>query len=116
MGSYSPTGDLTGSQTAQLSRGLAQQDAQKGILNAPSQTAAISNAQTFGNLQQQNKQNLQQAIQTATSFLPASSAGTSGINGFNVGSGGATTQNNVLALINSFLQPGQNQATTAAAW
>jgi hypothetical protein len=113
LGSYSPTGDLTGSQTAQLSRGLAQQDAQKGILNAPSQTAAISNAQTFGNLQQQNKQNLQQAIQTATSFLPASSPGTSGINGFNIGSGGATTQNN--AGLNQFLQPGQNQATTAAA-
>lgn len=112
LGSYDPTGALTGSQTAQLSRGLAQQDAQKGILNSPSQTGAISNAMTFGNLQQQNKQNLASAIGTATSFLPSVSATGSGINGFNVGSGAATNQANAGA--GQVLQPGQNQATNAS--
>lgn len=89
--------NLNGSDTAQINRSLAQQDAQKGLLNAPSQTAAISNAVQFGNqgaaLQGQKVNTLSQAINSATSFLP-SSQGT--FNTANVATGGTagTTPSN----------------------
>lgn len=99
---------LTGSENAQVARAVAQQDAQKGILNSPSQTATVANAMQFGTALQQKQANLANAINTATSFLPSSR---SGVNTFNVGTGAATTQSNPGA--NEFLGT-QNNATNNA--
>lgn len=99
---------LTGSETAQVQRGLAQQDAQKGILASPSQTATVSNAMQFGSALQQKQQNLASAISTATSFLPSSK---SGVNTFGIGTGAATTQSNPGA--SQFLGTNNNAAGNA---
>jgi hypothetical protein len=91
-GGSNPVG-VNGSDIANINRGLAQQDAQKGLLNAPSQTAAVSNAMQFGqqgeNLQAQKTNTLSQAINSATSFLPSSQGQ---VNAFNVGTGAASNQ------------------------
>lgn len=102
-------GGLTGSETAQVQRGLAQQDAQKGITNSPSQTAAVSNAMNFGTALQAKQANLANAINTATSFLPASRTG---VNTFAVGSGQSTTQSNPGA--SQFLGVNANNAASSA--
>lgn len=84
---------LNGSDVANINRGLAQQDAQKGLLNAPSQTAAVSNALQFGNqgsaLQAQKTNTLSQALNAATAFLPSSQGQ---VNAGSVGTGASTNQ------------------------
>lgn len=84
-------GGLTGSETAQVERSNAQQDAQRGILNSPSQTATVSNAMNFGTALQNKQGLLSNAINTATSFLPASK---SGVDSFGIASGQATNSTN----------------------
>lgn len=84
---------VSGSDTANINRGLAQQDAQKGLLNAPSQTQAVSNAMQFGqqgvNLAAQKTNTLSQALNAATSFLPSSQGQ---VSAFNTGTGAASNQ------------------------
>lgn len=84
---------MNGSDMANINRGLAQQDAQKGLLNAPSQTAALSNAVQFGNqgaaLQATKTNTLSQALNAATAFLPSSQGQVSATNN---GTGNASNQ------------------------
>lgn len=78
---------LSGSERAEVERSNAQQDAQRGILNSPSQTATTQNAMNFGSALQAKRNSLANAISTATSFLPSSQGP---VNAFNVGSGAAS--------------------------
>ncbi len=84
-------GGLTSNESRQVQQSNAQQDAQRGILNSPSQTATVSNAMNYGSALQQKQANLAGAIQSATNFLQPSQ---SGISAFNIGTGAATTQAN----------------------
>lgn len=105
-------GGLTGSEQAQVERSNAQQDAQRGILNSPSQTATVSNAMNFGTALQ-NKQNLlANAINTATSFLPQAKTG---VDTFAAGSGAATTPSSNPAASQFLGVNGGNAASTASA-
>jgi len=87
-------GQISPGEQAQLSRGLAQQDASRGIQQAPSQTAALSNALTFGNAQHQreteSKNQLATALQTANQTLPALK---SGQDAFQIATGRSSTGN-----------------------
>lgn len=115
LGSINLNG-LTGSENAQISRALAQQDAQKGIIASPSQTATVANAMQFGTALQQKQANLAAAINTATSFLPSSK---SGVNAFAVGTGAATNpgsnpgSSQFLGTTNSATNAGTNAASSA---
>ena len=104
-------GGLTGSEEAQVQRSNAQQDAQRGILNSPSQTATESNAMNFGTALQAKQANLASAIQTASNFLPNAQTG---VNTFATATGqNGTTQSNPGA--SQFLGVnGSNTATNAA--
>lgn len=62
---------LSGGERSEIERSNAQQDAQRGSLTAPSQTATVNNAMNFGSGFAQKQQRLAQAIGTATSFLPS---------------------------------------------
>ena len=66
---------LSGSERAEVQRSNAQQDAQRGILNSPSQTATVQNAMQFGTALQAKRNALSSAISTATSFLPSAKSG-----------------------------------------
>lgn len=101
---------LTGSETAQVQRSNAQQDAQRGILASPSQTATVSNAMNFGTALQTKQANLASAISSASSFLPNSQ---SGVNAFAIGSGSATTPQSNPGT-SQFLGTGSNATNTAA--
>lgn len=78
---------LSGSERSEVERSNAQQDAQRGIANTPSQTATVQNAMQFGSALQAKRNALSNAISTATSFLPSSK---SGVDAFAVGTGAAT--------------------------
>jgi hypothetical protein len=71
--------NLSGGEEEQLNRSLARENANRGILNTPSQTAALSNAMTFGdaryNRQNQAKGQLAQALGVGNQFLPAANSG-----------------------------------------
>lgn len=104
---------LNGSDIDNINRSLAQQDAQKGLLNAPSQTAAVSNALQFGNqgstLQAQKTNTLSQALNAATAFLPSSQGQISAANN---GTGAASNQSTSAGQSN-FL--GSNNGQTSSA-
>lgn len=87
LGSIDLSG-LSGSERSEVERSNAQQDAQRGIANTPSQTATVQNAMQFGTALQAKRNALSQAISTATSFLPSAK---SGVDAFSVGTGAATT-------------------------
>lgn len=92
-------GGLSGSETRAIGQSLAQQGAQTGLTNVPSQSQTVSNAMQYGNAtyqrQQQAKSNLSDAISKATSFIPASNNGN--VNAWSVGTGqqGAGTATNL---------------------
>jgi hypothetical protein len=94
LGSIDLNGKLSGGETEALSRGQAQQNQQRGILTNPSQTAAISNALTFGNAQHQReseaKGQLASALNVGNQFLPASQ---SGVDVFKVATGKTSMPN-----------------------
>lgn len=94
LGSIDLSGNLSGGETEQLNRALAQENSRRGILNTPSQTAALSNAMTFGdaryNRQNQAKGQLAQALSVGNQFLPASN---SGIDVFKVATGKTSMPN-----------------------
>lgn len=73
-------GRLSGGENEALSRGIAQENERRGLSTTPSQTAALSNAMTFGGAQhareQEAKNNLTQALQVANGALPALKSGT----------------------------------------
>lgn len=79
MGSIDLTGALSGSQNRAIGQSLAQQNAQTGNLNSPSQSQTVGNAMNYGNAvyqrQEQAKSDLSNAISQATSFLPSSRTG-----------------------------------------
>jgi len=90
QGSSDISGNLTGSEQNQIAQGLAREGVQRGTANAPSNIETVANATQYGNAafqrQQTEKSALSNAIQTATSFLPASK---SGVNVFDTVSGTA---------------------------
>lgn len=94
LGSIDLSGKLSGGEEEQLSRSLARENSNRGLLNTPSQTAALSNAMTFGDArygrQNQAKGQLAQALGIGTQFLPASN---SGIDVFKVATGKTSMPN-----------------------
>ena len=72
-------GALSGSERAEISRAQAQEGARRGNYNAPSNLDTVANAMQFGqagrNREIQNQNQLGQAIQASTAFLPASRTG-----------------------------------------
>lgn len=86
------TGGLSGSENRALDQSIARQNQQLGMLNAPSAINAASNAMQYGEKtyerQQNAKNDLNKALTTATSFLPASK---SGIDAWNIATGGPDT-------------------------
>jgi len=69
------TGNLSGGEREEINRSLNQQAAQSGNLNVPSMGNVVSNAMTYGNAMQNRRNAFGQALQQATSFLPASRSG-----------------------------------------
>lgn len=67
---------LTGSERAEIERSQAHEGAMRGNANAPSNIDSVANAMQFGqagrNREIQNQNQLSQAIQASTAFLPAS--------------------------------------------
>lgn len=94
LGSIDLSGKLSGGEEESLNRSLSRENANRGLLNTPSQTAALSNAMTFGdaryNRQNQAKGQLAQALGIGTQFLPASN---SGIDVFKVATGKTSMPN-----------------------
>lgn len=68
LGSIDLSG-LSGSERSEVERSNNQQDASRGLLNTPSQTATVNNAMNFGSALQAKRNALSQALGTATSFL-----------------------------------------------
>lgn len=70
---------LTGSERAEIERSQAHEGAMRGNANAPSNIDSVANAMQFGqagrNREIQNQNQLGQAIQASTAFLPASRTG-----------------------------------------
>lgn len=75
---------LSGSERAEVERSNNQSDASRGLLNAPSQTATVNNAMSFGNALNVKRNSLEQALSSATSFLPSSQGP---VNGFQTATG-----------------------------
>ncbi len=75
---------LSGSERAEVSRGLAQQQEKRGLSTAPSQIATIEAAGQFGSALQNKRNALGQALDTATNFLGQSRTG---IDAFQVATG-----------------------------
>jgi hypothetical protein len=98
LGSVDLTGALSGGEQRAIQQGLDVQAARTGQLNAPSAINAVSNATQYGNAayqrQEQAKQDLNTALGTATSFLPASQSGVGGMNAWNIATGGPNTATN----------------------
>jgi len=69
------TGNLSGGEREEVQRSLNRQSSQGGNLNVPSMGNVVSNAMTFGNAMQNRRNAFGQALQQATSFLPASRSG-----------------------------------------
>lgn len=69
---------LSGSERAEVERSNNQSDASRGLLNAPSQIATVNNAMQFGSALNNKRNSLEQALGTATSFLPSSQGPVSG--------------------------------------
>lgn len=74
------SGNLSGSERAEVERSLAQEGGRRGTYNAPSNLETVSNAMQFGDKgfqrQQQNRGMLSAAISNATAALPAFKSGT----------------------------------------
>jgi len=73
------SGKLSGGEEEAMNRAIAQENQKRGIATAPSQTAALKNAVTFGN-ETYNRQNtaksqLGAALGLGTNFLPTSQSG-----------------------------------------
>lgn len=107
LNSIDLSGKLSPGEEEQLTRSLNRENASRGLLNTPSQTAALSNAMTFGdniyNRQNTAKGQLAQALQVGTGFLPASQ---SGIDPFKVATGKTST--NTSAADSKFTGVNQN--------
>lgn len=71
LGSIDLSG-LSGSERSEVERSNNQQDASRGLLNTPNQTATVNNAMNYGTALQAKRNALSQALGTATSFLGAS--------------------------------------------
>ena len=69
------TGNLSGGEREEINRSLNRQSSQGGNLNVPSMGNVVSNAMTYGNAMQNRRNAFGQALQQATSFLPASRSG-----------------------------------------
>lgn len=69
------TGNLSGGEREEINRSLNQQATQAGNLNVPSMGNVVANAMTYGNAMQNRRNAFGQALQQATSFLPASRSG-----------------------------------------
>ncbi len=94
LGSIDLSGKLSGGETEELSRAQARENSNRGIASAPSQTAAIQNALTFGNArterQDKAKGQLGAALGVGNQFLPASQ---SGQDAFQIGAGRSSMPN-----------------------
>ena len=69
------TGNLSGGEREEIERALNRRGAQTGNLSTPSATNVVANAMQFGNAMQNRRNAFGQALQQATSFLPASRSG-----------------------------------------
>jgi hypothetical protein len=69
------TGNLSGGEREEINRSLNRQSSQGGNLNVPSMGNVVANAMTYGNAMQNRRNAFGQALQQATSFLPASRSG-----------------------------------------
>ena len=69
------TGNLSGGEREEIKRSLDRQSSQGGNLNVPSMGNVVANAMTYGNAMQNRRNAFGQALQQATSFLPASRSG-----------------------------------------
>jgi len=87
-------GQLSAGEQAQLQRGISQSNSSRGISNNPSQTAALQDALTFGSAQHtrenEAKNQLNSALQTANQALPALK---SGQDAFQIATGRSSTGN-----------------------
>lgn len=69
------TGELSGSERAEIDRALGRRAAQTGNLSTPSASNVVANAMQFGQAMQNRRNAFGQALQQATSFLPAARSG-----------------------------------------
>ena len=111
LGSINLNG-LSGSEQAQVERANAQQNAQQGTLNTPSQLNTVSNAMNFGTALNTKRTALEQALGSATSFLPSSQSGISAFNTVQGSSGGPATSNPGLSQFQGVQPVGQQSFST----
>jgi len=94
FGEIGASGDLSGGERAEIERGLAAQDTQRGTQNAPSSSEAVGSAMTFGGAQQQreaqSRTEMNEVLNTASSFMNSSR---SGVDPFQVATGRPSTNN-----------------------
>lgn len=119
-------GGLSGSERSEIERNLNAQNVGRGTYNTPSRIETLKNANTFGSALETKRKSLEDALASATAFLPSSR---SGVDAFQAATGrpsqpnpGAQQfqpfQNNagqstLGAATNIFNQAGENQRTAA---
>jgi hypothetical protein len=111
VGSIDLKGGLSPTEREEISRSLAQEGALRGTANSPSQLDTVGNAMQFGAAGRervmQNQDALTRAISAATAFLPASN---SGIDTFQIATGGPSRVNPGTALFTGITAPNGNAA------
>jgi hypothetical protein len=107
-----PTGELSGSERAEIERSLNRDNAAAGIIS-PTATSTVSNALTFGNAgaakKQQQQGAISNAVNTATAQMPAAK---SGIDVLQTTLGRPSVSNTGLSQFSGI--PAQGQANNAA--
>jgi hypothetical protein len=95
LGSIDLSGALSGGEQRAIQQSIDQAAARTGQMYSPSAINAASNAMQYGQAayqrQQQAQQQMNQAIQTASGFLPQSQSGVGGMNAWNIATGGPNT-------------------------
>lgn len=98
MNSIDLSGQLSGSETRSIDQYLGRANARAGTLNAPSNINTVKNATLYGDAtyqrQNQAKNNLNQALNSATAFLPRSQ---SSVNSWETATGGSNTSKGTAA-------------------
>lgn len=89
LGSIDVNG-LSGGERAEVERSLNRDNAKRGVNDTPTNTSTVQNAMTFGNALSGKRQQMMQAIQSASGFLQNAR---SGIDPFQVATGRSSGQN-----------------------
>lgn len=107
LNSIDLSGNLSSTENRQIQQGLAQDAARRGTQTSPSNTETVANAMQYGQAGTARKtlaQNqLTQAINAATSFLPQSNTGAQ--NAFQVATSGTSSSNPGLSLFTGINNP-----------